>query len=99
MIVIAATFQAKPGSEAELEKALRTMIAPVSKEAGAIEYALHRSPTDAGRFFFYEKYKDQAAGDFHSATPYLKALLETAPGLCVTAPSVEVYEPLVSIHD
>jgi len=51
MIVIAATFQAKPGSEAELEKALRTMIAPVSKEAGAIEYALHRSPTDAGRFF------------------------------------------------
>lgn len=99
MIVIAATFQAKPGCEAELEKALRAMIAPVAREDGAVEYALHRSPKDAGRFFFYEKYRDQAAVEFHSATPYLKNLLESVPALCATAPSVEFYEPLISIRD
>lgn len=99
MIVIAATFQAKPGCEAQLEKALRSMIAPVAKEAGVVEYALHRSPTDAGRFFFYEKYKDQAAVEFHGNTPYLKALLESVPALCAVAPSVELYEPVISIND
>lgn len=99
MIVLTATFQARPGCEIELEQVLRSMIAPVSKETGVLEYALHRSPQDAGRFFFYEKYRDQAAVDLHGATPYLKRLLETVPALCAVAPSVEQYEPLVSIHD
>jgi len=99
MIVISATFQAKPGCEDRLGDTLRTMIEPVSKESGVVEYALHRSPADAGRFFFYEKYQDQAALDFHNATPYLKALLDAAPGLCISAPVVERYEVFSAIAD
>lgn len=99
MIVISAIFQAKPGSEGRLADTLRTMIEPVSKETGVLEYALHRSPTDAGRFFFYEKYKDQAALDFHNSTSYLKDLLDAAPGLCATAPVVEKYEVFSTIAD
>ena len=37
MIVISAVFQAKPGCAAELESALRAMIAPVGKESGALD--------------------------------------------------------------
>ena len=99
MIVISAVFQAKPGCEAELESALRAMIAPVGKESGALDYALHRAPDDAARFFFYEKYRDQAAVDLHLATPYLKALLDKVPALCAGAPVIEFYEPLASIRD
>jgi len=99
MIVVSAVFQAKPGCEAELESALRAMIAPVGKESGALDYAVHRAQNDAGRFFFYEQYKDQAAVDLHMATPYLKALLDKVPALCASAPVVEFYEPLASIHD
>ena len=99
MIVVSAVFQAKPGCEAELESALRAMIEPVSKESGALEYAVHRAQDDAGRFFFYEKYRDQAAVDLHMASPYLKALLAKVPALCANAPVVEFYQPLVSISD
>ena len=99
MIVISAVFQAKPGCEAELESALRAMIAPVGKESGVLDYALHRAPDDAARFFFYEKYRDQAAVDLHLATPYLKALLDKVPALCAGAPVIEFYEPLASIRD
>ena len=99
MIVVSAVFQAKPGGEAELESALRAMIEPVSKESGALEYAVHRALDDAGRFFFYEKYRDQAAVDLHMASPYLKALLDKVPVLCAGAPLVEFYQPLVSISD
>ena len=99
MIVVSAVFQAKPGCEAELESALRAMIAPVSKESGALEYAVHRAQNDAGRFFFYEKYRDQAAVDLHMATSYLAALLAKVPALCASAPVVEFYQPLASIRD
>ena len=99
MIVVSAVFQAKPGCEAELESALRAMIAPVSKESGTVDYAVHRAQDDAGRFFFYEKYRDQAAVDLHMASPYLKALLDQVPALCASAPIVEFYQPLASISD
>jgi len=99
MIAVSAIFQAKPGREAELESALRAMIAPVGKESGALEYAVHRANDDAGRFFFYEKYQDQTAVDLHMASPYLKALLDKVPVLCASAPVVELYQPLASIHD
>lgn len=97
MIVISAVFKAKPGCEAELESALRAMIAPVGEESGVLEYALHRAPDDAGRFFFFEKYRDQAAVDLHMATPYLKALLDKVPALCAGAPAVDIYQPLAAI--
>lgn len=99
MIVVSAVFQAKPGCEAELESALRAMIPPVSKEGGTLAYTVHRAPDDAGRFFFYEQYRDQAAVDLHMASPYLAALLAKVPALCASAPVVEFYQPLASIHD
>ena len=99
MIVVSAVFQAKPGCEAELESALRAMIPPVSKEGGTLAYTVHRAQDDAGRFFFYEQYRDQAAVDLHMASPYLAALLAKVPALCASAPVVEFYQPLASIHD
>ena len=99
MIVVSAVFQAKRGCEAELESALRAMIAPVGKESGAIEYAVHRAHDDAGRVFFYEKYRDQAAVDLHMATSDLAALRAKVPALCASAPVVEFYQPLASIRD
>jgi len=99
MIVLSAFFQAKPGREAELEAALRALIPEVRKEVGTLEYTVHRAKDDACRFFFHEKYRDQAALDVHMAAPYLKAVLDKVPELCASAPVVTAYQPLVSIHD
>ncbi|WP_263769314.1 putative quinol monooxygenase [Propionivibrio soli] len=99
MIVVTAIFDARPGCEAKLEAALRELVGKVAPEPGALEYALHRSPTAPGRFYFYERYRDQAAVDVHMATPYLKRVLELVPELCACAPTVDFYEPLVSIAE
>jgi quinol monooxygenase YgiN len=99
MIVLSATFHAKPGCEAQLEAALRTMILPTGREKGTLEYVLHRAKDDSAHFFFYEKYRDQAALELHSSGAALKTLLETVPDLCASAPVVIAFEPIVSIHD
>lgn len=99
MTVVTALFEARPGREAELETALRELVSQVALENGAIEYTLHRSPTSPGRFYFYERYVDQAAVDLHMATPYLKRVLERVPELCASTPEVGFFEPLVSIND
>ena len=51
-ITVVATFQSKPGKETELKKALISLVAPTHKEVGCINYDLHVSPEDAGKFLF-----------------------------------------------
>lgn len=98
MIIITAVIQAKKGKEEEVAGALRGMIPKVRAEAGAIAYVLHRSTTNPGKFFFYERYKDQAAFDYHGSTPYFRDLFKKIRDLIVDAPEVEFYEELDGIH-
>lgn len=97
MIVVTAVFDARPGCEARLEATLLELVRKVAAEPGALEYSLHRAQNARGRFYFYERYRDQAAVDAHMATPYLKQALELVPELCSEAPVVEFHEPLLSI--
>ena len=89
MIVIAATFHAIPGRETELESAVLEMLPAASAEAGTLEYVVHRSRDNAGVFFLYEKYADQAALDVHMASAALKTLLARVPQLCAEDPTIE----------
>lgn len=43
------------------------------KEEGCEAYELYQSPTDPTIFFIYEIWKNEAAHQFHSSTPHLKA--------------------------
>lgn len=99
MIVVTAVFDARPGCEAKLEAALRELVGKVAAEPGALEYTLHRAPDAPGRFYFYERYRDQAAVDTHMATPNLKKVLDLVPELCAGTPTVDFYQPLVSINE
>lgn len=97
MIVLSAELQAQPGCEQELETLLRTLINPVRKEVGTIAYSLSRARELSGRFFFYEKYRDQEACDHHMASSYLKAVLQQAGPLLAEAPRLMVCEEIDSI--
>lgn len=99
MTVVTAVFDARPGCEAQLEAVLRELVGKVAGEPGALEYALHRASDAPGRFYFYERYRDQAAIDTHMATPYLRQVLEQVPVLCASAPVVAFYQPLTSIAE
>ncbi|WP_371377983.1 putative quinol monooxygenase [Sporomusa aerivorans] len=97
MIVLAATMKAKLGKEAELENTLKAVIPNVEQEKGTLQYVLHRSQNDVGKFFFYEKYVDKKALAFHGSTPYLKELFSAIKELLQEEPTIELYEEVAAI--
>ena len=72
MICLAVTYTVKPGTEAEAEQHLRSLIAPSRAEPGCRMYVVHRSTEDPRTFFLYEQYDDQTALDSHLASPHFE---------------------------
>ena len=70
--MILARVYIKPGSEAGFIAAAQLMVENSNKEEGCLSYELFQSPYEKGGFIFVEFYKNQAAIDFHFATPYFK---------------------------
>lgn len=98
MTSICAILIAKPGKEAELENILLSILEPVSKEAGTLEYKIHRAIDNPGRFFFYEKYADRSAVDTHMATPHFKDLLVKLDGVSNGETDIVLYQEIGSIR-
>ena len=73
-LTVVAELNAKPGKENDLRDALTGLIELTRSEEGCVEYLLHESTDQRGRFVFYENWKSREALDRHLATPYLKAL-------------------------
>ena len=93
-ITVVATFQAKPGKEAELKKALISLIAPTHKEAGCINYDLHISSEDSGKFLFHENWTSKAALDAHLQNAHVQVLLPRLNELAVGMPEIKIWEKI-----
>jgi quinol monooxygenase YgiN len=93
-ITVVATFQARPGQEAELKKALLTLIAPTRQEAGCINYDLHQSPNEPGKFLFHENWTTKAALDAHLQNTHIQVLLPRMDALCVGMPEIKIWEKI-----
>ena len=95
MIIITATWKAKKGKEATLKKHLSKMVAEVHKnEPDCLQYTLHQGLEDKTRFFFYERYRDMNAIEFHKSTPHFKTLVAATEGLIAEPVRVELLEVL-----
>jgi quinol monooxygenase YgiN len=93
-ITVVATFQARPGREADLKKALLSLVAPTRQEAGCLNYDLHQSPEDAGRFLFHENWSSRAQLDAHLQSPHIQVLLPRLADLAVGLPEIKVWEKI-----
>lgn len=98
MITICAILVAHPGKEKTLEDILMALVEPISKEPGTLEYKIHRAIDNPGRFYFHEKYTNQAAIDVHMATPHFKDLLVKLEGVIAQAPDIVLYEEVASVR-
>jgi len=87
-ITVVATFEAKPGKEAELQQALIGLVAPTRQEAGCLNYDLHVLP----EFLFHENWTSKAHLDAHLQSPHIKALLPRVPELAVAKPEIKIWE-------
>ncbi len=61
MVVLAVTWMAKVGHEAEVAALFEKLTEQSRKEPGCAMYQVHRHKTEPRRFFIYEQYKDDAA--------------------------------------
>jgi quinol monooxygenase YgiN len=94
MVVLAVTWMAKVGREAEVTGVLSKLTDESRKEPGCVMYQVHRHKTEPRRFFIYEQYKDDAALEAHRATPHF--LQYARKELTKIADRVEgqLYDPL-----
>ncbi len=93
-LTVVATFQAKPGKEAELKAALINLVAPTRKEAGCLNYDLHRLPADPGKFLFHENWTSKAHLDAHLQSPHIKTLLPRLGDLAMGLPEINLWEKI-----
>ena len=94
MVVLAVTWVAKVGQEAEVAEVLAKLTAEARKEPGCAMFQVHRHRTEPRRFFIYEQYKDDAALEAHRAAPHF--LQHARKDLPKIADRVEghLFEPL-----
>ena len=94
MVVLAVTWMAKVGRDADVATLFSKLSEESRKEPGCSMYQVHRHRTETRRFFIYEQYKDDAALEAHRAAPhFLQYAKKELPKL---ADRVEgnLYEPL-----
>jgi quinol monooxygenase YgiN len=72
MVVLAVTWKANPGNEAEVARLFSILQTESRKEPGCLMYVVHQHLTDPTRFFVYEQYDDHAALDAHRASPHFQ---------------------------
>ena len=73
LLTVVAEMMAKPGKEDELRRHLLALVEPTRQEDGCVQYDLHQSTGEAGRFVFFENWQSREALDRHLQTPHLLA--------------------------
>ena len=73
--VLAVTWTAKPGNEAEIRRILEELGAASRQEPGVITYTTHVDPENPREFFIYEKYHDESGLEAHQETAHFKKLV------------------------
>lgn len=72
-VAVVAVSTAKPGKEAELEAALRALIAPTHGDRGFITYDLHRDIQDPRTFVFIELWASLEDLQAHGKAAHIEA--------------------------
>jgi len=72
MVVLAVTWVANPGQEAEVAEVFSKLEEASRQGPGCLLYIVHRHRSEAARFFIYEQYRDDAALDAHRQSPHFQ---------------------------
>jgi quinol monooxygenase YgiN len=91
LLTVVAEMLAKAGKEEALKAQLLAMVAETRKEEGCVQYDLHISTQEPGRFVFYENWTSEETLDRHSKSPHLTAFGKSAPELLAEPVRVLTY--------
>jgi len=82
MIVIVVNFDVKEGKKEAFMEVVGRLIAGSQNEAGNIEYEIFADMKKPNAFVLIEKWKDQAALDFHVKTDHYTGNVKELGALC-----------------
>lgn len=98
LAVIAGTFEARTGREAELAAVLAKYVVLTRNVPGCRNVDLVASLGHPGRFLVVEKWDAAAAQRAHLDSPVMVEMAESARDLLATRPELDLYTS-VSAHD
>ena len=75
MISIVAKFILKEGEESNFLDLVKPLIKASLTEEGCMEYALQKHIEEPSVYCLIERWKDQAAVDFHNNTPHFTTIV------------------------
>jgi len=90
--MITARVYIKPGSEDLFIEAAKTIIENSNKEEGCLGYMLYQDPYERTNFIFVEKWKNQAAIDYHFATAHFKDFGTRIEGMTAKPAEIKIID-------
>jgi quinol monooxygenase YgiN len=90
-MIVAKVF-IKPGLEDTFIKEAQWIIDNTHKEEGCLEYTLYQDPNNKSDFFFFERYKNQAAIDVHFGASYFKEFGDKAAAWVRQPTEIKIYD-------
>lgn len=85
---VVAVIQAKPGSEAVVQRALQDLVEPTRAEDGCISYELKVAATDPTTFVTVEKWRSQDDLDQHMQSAHIAKTFQVAGEHLASAPGI-----------
>lgn len=95
-ISLIAKLTAADGRSADLETAMRDVIAAAEEEEGLEVYSAHAVDGDPGVFYFFELYRDAAALDAHGKGERMRAAMGAFAGLLAGRPEITTMSPVAA---
>jgi len=97
MLTVVAKLPIKEGKMDEAVAAFKVLMSKVAAEEGTVLYSLNRDKANPNMLIVVEQYKDKAALDFHSSTPYFKEFFAASAAFIGGRPEMSVMEVIEKI--
>ena len=92
MLVLAGTFRFDPATMEIARPAVAAIIAASRAEEGCVTFSFAQDVMDPALVRVFEVWRDQAALDFHRATPHLAAWRAAQPKIGMHDRQLKIYE-------
>lgn len=94
MITVIAKLPIKEGKMEEAIAAFKALKSKVASEEGTVLYSLNQDKANPNMVVVVEQYKDKAALEFHSSTPYFKEFFVASGAFIGGKPEMSVMKEI-----
>jgi quinol monooxygenase YgiN len=93
-LIVIASAKAKPGKEADLERALREAAGPTRQQPGCVEFRLLRMAGAHHTLLGFERWASEADHQKHLQGAHVQRLMQRMGDILAEPPNIVAYEVL-----